>query len=115
MKQKLDRSKFLPIKTKSLEMGTSIDGQMGSPTQHGMALLWHDLFAAQPIPPWACQRAARCAALMAQARPEGNRIVPSRASEHDEPRQPTGPWELEWWPKRRGRAAVAVSGGFAAG
>jgi len=54
VKQKLDRSKFLPIKTKSLEMGTSIDGQMGSPTQHGMALLWHGLFAAQPIPPWAC-------------------------------------------------------------
>jgi len=52
---------------------------------------------------------------MAQARPEGNRIVPSRASEHDETRQPMGPWELEWWPKRRGRAAVAVSGGFAAG
>jgi len=42
VKQKLDRSKFLPIKTKSLEMGMT--GQTGSPTQHGMGLSWHGLF-----------------------------------------------------------------------
>ena len=42
MKQKLNRSKFLPIKTKSLEMGMT--GPTGSPTQHGMGLSWHGLF-----------------------------------------------------------------------